>query len=144
MSSLSQREVTDKLIKEMAILMLSLEERDPAFGNEAAWDFIATELIGENDRKAVLHYLKGETRPLVRLGTESIRIASNGAKELLSLLHNTSRNIKIGAHFGCFKATKSFNFFTKPDPISNFKQVHKITILKVQLESQMAMYSFKV
>ena len=45
MSSLTQREVTDKLIKEMAILMLSLDERDPAFGNEAAWDFIATELI---------------------------------------------------------------------------------------------------
>ena len=89
MSSLSQREVTDKLIKEMAILMLSLEERDPAFGNEAAWDFIATELIGENNRKAVLHYLKGEMRPLVRLGTDSIRIASIGAKELLSLLHNS-------------------------------------------------------
>ena len=67
MSSLYQREVTDKLIKEMAILMLSLDKRDPAFGNEAAWDFIATELIGENNRKAVLHYLKGETRPLVRL-----------------------------------------------------------------------------
>ena len=89
MSLLSQREVTDKLIKETAILMLSLEEKDPAFGNEAAWDYIATELIGENDRKAVLHYLKGETRPLVRLGTESIRIASNGSKELLSLLRNS-------------------------------------------------------
>ena len=59
MSSLTQREVTDKLIKEMAILMLSLDERDPAFGNEAAWDFIATELIGENDRKAVLYYIEG-------------------------------------------------------------------------------------
>ena len=85
---MSQREVTDKLIKEMAILMLSLDKRDPAFGNEAAWDFIATELIGENNRKAVLHYLKGETRPLVRLVTESIWIGSNGAKELLSLLRN--------------------------------------------------------
>ena len=72
--------------------MLSIEERDPAFGNEAAWDYIATELIGENDRKAVLHYLKGETRPLVRLGTESIRIGSNGAKELLSLLRNIEPN----------------------------------------------------
>ena len=57
MSSLSQKEVTDKLIKEMAILMLSLEERDPAFGNMAAWDFFATELKGENDRKAIFHYL---------------------------------------------------------------------------------------
>ena len=67
MSSLNQREDTNKLIKEMAILMLSLEERDPSFGNKAAWDFIATELIGENKRKDVLHYLKGETRPLVCL-----------------------------------------------------------------------------
>ena len=69
--------------------MLSLDKRDTAFGNKAAWDFIATELIGENDHKAVLHFLKGETRPLVFLGTESIQIGSNGAKELLSLLHNT-------------------------------------------------------
>ena len=68
--------------------MLSWDKRNPAFGNEAAWDFIATELIGENNRKVVLHYLKGETRPLVRLGTESIRIGSNGDKELLSLLRN--------------------------------------------------------
>ena len=88
MSSLAQREVNDKLIKEVAILMLSLDERDPASGNEAAWDFIATELIGENNRKAVLHYLNGETRPLVRLGTESIWIGSNGAKELLLLLRS--------------------------------------------------------
>ena len=55
MLSLSQREVTVKLRKEIAILMLSLEERDPNFGNKAAYDFIATELIGENDHKAVLH-----------------------------------------------------------------------------------------
>ena len=26
--------------------MMSLEERDPAFGNKVAWDLIATELIG--------------------------------------------------------------------------------------------------
>ena len=77
----------------MAILMLSLDERDPAFGNEAAWDFIATELIGEKNRKAFLHCLKGETRPLVRLGTESIQIGSNGAKELLSLLFNIEPNV---------------------------------------------------
>ena len=76
----------------MAILMLSLEERDPAFGIKAAWDFIATELIGENDCKAVLHYLKGETRPLVCLGTESIQIGSNGAKELLSLICDIEPN----------------------------------------------------
>ena len=88
MSSLSQREVTNKLIKEMAILIMSLEERDPAFGNKAAWDFIATELIGENDCKALLHFLKVEKRPQVRLGTESIRIGFDGAKELLSLLRN--------------------------------------------------------
>ena len=55
---MSQREVTNKLIKEMAILMLSLDERDPGFGNIAAWDFIATELIGDNNRKAVLIILK--------------------------------------------------------------------------------------
>ena len=74
--------------------MLSLEERDPAFGNKAALDFIAIELIGDNDHKAVLHYLKGETRPLVCLGTESIRIGSNGAKELLTLLHNNGNGIE--------------------------------------------------
>ena len=45
--------------------MLPLDEKDPTFENEAAWDYITTELIGENDRKTVLHYLKGETRPLV-------------------------------------------------------------------------------
>ena len=78
----------------MAILMLSLEERDSAFSNKAAWDFIARELIGENDLKAVLHYLKGETRPLVRLGIESIQIGSNGAKELLLLLRNLEPNTR--------------------------------------------------
>ena len=114
MSSLSQREVTDKLIKEMAILMLSLKERDPAFGNEAAWDYIATELIGENDRKAVLHYLKGETRPLVCLGTESIRIASNGAKELLSLLRNTNMCEALRIHVVSIKGfNPSYDAFLK-------------------------------
>ena len=57
MSSLGSIEVTKELIKEMAILMLSLNEREPNFGNKAAWDYIATEIIGENDRKAVFHYL---------------------------------------------------------------------------------------
>ena len=38
--------------------MLSLDERDPTFGNEDAWDYVATELIGENNRKSVLHFLK--------------------------------------------------------------------------------------
>ena len=90
MSSLNQREVTEKLVKAMAILVLSSEEKDPTFGNKAAWDFIATELIGENDCNAFLHYLKGETRPIVCLGTESIWIGSNGAKELLLLLCNST------------------------------------------------------
>ena len=72
--------------------MLSLDERDPTFGYEAAWNNIATELIGEDNRKAVLHYLKGKIRPLVQLGTESIQIGSNGAKELLFLLHNIEPN----------------------------------------------------
>ncbi len=58
MSSLSQREVTDKLIKEMAILMLSLEERDPSFGNKAAWDFIATELMGRTTARVFSIILK--------------------------------------------------------------------------------------
>ena len=40
MSSLSQREVTDKLIKDMAILMLSLDEIDPASGNKAAYNLL--------------------------------------------------------------------------------------------------------
>ena len=55
MLTLSQQEITDKLAKEMAILMLSIDKRDPAFGNEEAGDYIATELIRENDFKAVLH-----------------------------------------------------------------------------------------
>lgn len=55
MSSLNQREVTEKLIKEMDILMLSLELRDHTYGNMAAWNFIKTEPIGDNDCKAVLH-----------------------------------------------------------------------------------------
>ena len=79
----------------MAILMLSLEKWDPTLGNKAAWDYIATELVGENDRKANLHYFKGETRPLVLLSTESIRIGSNGAKEPLSLLCNTSQSLHL-------------------------------------------------
>ena len=86
MSSLNSIEVTEKLIKETAILMLSLKERDPTFGNKAAWDYIATELIGENNCKDILHYLIGETRPHVKLGTGCIPIGSNGVKELLLLL----------------------------------------------------------
>lgn len=39
-------------------------------------------------------YIKGETRPPVHLGTESIRIGSNGAKELLSLLRNIEPNTR--------------------------------------------------
>ena len=68
--------------------MLSLEERDPTFGNKAVWGYIAIELTGENDCKAVLHYLIGETRPLVCMGTESIQIVFDGARELLLLLRN--------------------------------------------------------
>ena len=55
---MSQREVTDKLIKEMAILRLSLDKRDPAFGNKAAWDFITTELLGEIDPRPFSVILK--------------------------------------------------------------------------------------
>ena len=47
----------------MAILLLSLDERYPAFGNEAAWDFIETELIGENNCKAVSIILKERQDP---------------------------------------------------------------------------------
>ena len=80
MSTLSQPEIADKAVKEMSIIMLSLYERDPTFSKEEAWDLIATELIGDNDRKAALHFLKGETFQLVCLGTDSVRVGSNGAK----------------------------------------------------------------
>ena len=57
MSSINQKEVTEKLMKQTAIIFLSLDKRDPNFGNKAAWNYIATELIGENNCKSVLHYL---------------------------------------------------------------------------------------
>lgn len=45
MSFLNAREVKEKLIKETAIFMLSLDTRDPTFGIKASWDYFAIELI---------------------------------------------------------------------------------------------------
>ena len=60
-----------------------------AYGNKRAWEYINTNLMGENDKNACLHVLKGGARKLARLGTDGIRIGSEGSKELCSLLCNS-------------------------------------------------------
>ena len=70
--------------------MLSSPETNIAYGNEQAWEYNNTHLMGENDKKACLHVLKGEARKLARLGTDGIRIGSEGSKELCSLLCNSN------------------------------------------------------
>ena len=59
----SQSELTERVIVETAIIMLSSSERDLTYGNEASWMYIETHLGGENDRKACLHVLKQEDGP---------------------------------------------------------------------------------
>ena len=63
--------------------MLSSPETNIAYGNERAWEYINTHLMGENDKKACLHVLKGEARKLARLGTNGIRIGSEGSKDFV-------------------------------------------------------------
>ena len=60
---MSQSELTERVIVETAIIMLSSNERDLTYGNEVSWTYIETHLGGENDRKACLHVLKQEARP---------------------------------------------------------------------------------
>ena len=88
----SQSELTERVIVETAIIMLSSSERDLTYGNEASWTYIETHLGGENDRKACLHVLKQEARALTCLGADCIRIGSQGSKELCSLLRNIEPN----------------------------------------------------
>ena len=73
--------LAEKLIIETAIIMLSSLETNIAYGNEQAWKYINAHLMGENDKKACLHVLKGEARKLACLGTNGIRIGSEGSKE---------------------------------------------------------------
>ena len=68
--------------------MLSAPGTNIAYGNERAWEYINAHLMGEHDKKACLHVLKGESRKLARLGTNGIRIRSEGSNELCSLLRN--------------------------------------------------------
>ena len=91
-TTVASRDWAEKLIIETAIIMLSSPEPNIAYGNERAWEYINTHLMGENDKKACLHVLKGEARKLARLGTNGIRIGSEGSKELCSLLCNIEPN----------------------------------------------------
>ena len=78
----SHSELTERVIVETAIIMLSSNEQDLAYGNEASWTYIETHLGGENGRKACLHVLKQEAWALNCLGAECIRIGSQGSKDL--------------------------------------------------------------
>ena len=91
----SQSELTEQIIVETAIIMLSSNEQDLTYGNEVSWTYIETHLGGENDRKACLHVLKQEARALTCLGADCIRIGSQGSKELCSLLRNTMQALAI-------------------------------------------------
>ena len=79
---LSSHDWAEKLILKTAIIMLSSPETNIAYGNERAWEYINTHLMGENDKKECFHVLKGEERKLACLGTEGIRIGSEESKEL--------------------------------------------------------------
>ena len=84
----SQSELNERVIVETAIILLSSNEQDLTYGNEASWTYIETHLGGENNWKACLHILKQEARALTCLGANCIRIGSHGSKDLCSLLHN--------------------------------------------------------
>ena len=72
--------------------MLSSNEQDHSYGNEASWTYIETHLGCENNRKECLHVLKQEARALTCLGADCIRIGSQGSKDLCSLLRNIEPN----------------------------------------------------
>ena len=50
--------------------MLRKTDQDITYGDEASWQFIKTVLIGENNRKACIHFFKSEAAPLARLNAE--------------------------------------------------------------------------
>ena len=68
--------------------MLEAEEPNKDFGSIEAWEYISTNLCGENDQKSCCHFLRGETQALARMGTFQIWVGKQGSKELLSLLCN--------------------------------------------------------
>ena len=72
--------------------MLSSPETNIAYGNEQAWEYINTHLLGENEKKACLHVLKGEAKKLARLVTNGIMIVFEESKELCSLICNIEPN----------------------------------------------------
>ena len=64
----------EKLIIETAIIMLSSTEPNIAHGNEQAWEYIKTHLMGENEKKLCLLVSKGDARKLSCLCAKGIRI----------------------------------------------------------------------
>ena len=64
-----ERELSESILKETALIMLEAEEPNKDFGSVEAWKYISTYLCGENDQKSCCHFLCGETQALARLGT---------------------------------------------------------------------------
>ena len=56
------RELSESILKEAALIMLEAEELNKDFGSVEAWEYISTYLSGENDRKYCCHFLRGETQ----------------------------------------------------------------------------------
>ena len=81
-----ERELSESILKETALIMLEAEESNKDFGSVEAWEYISTYLCGENDRKSCCHFLRGETQALARMGTFQIQVGTQGSKELFSLL----------------------------------------------------------
>ena len=81
-TTVASQDWADKLIIETAIIMFSSPETNIAYGNEQAWEYMNTHLMGENDKKAWLPVLKGEARNFACLGTDGISIGSEGSKGL--------------------------------------------------------------
>ena len=66
-----ERELSESILKETALIMLEAEEPNKDFGSVKAWEYISTYLCGENDRKSCCHFLNGETQALAKIGTFS-------------------------------------------------------------------------
>ena len=66
--------LAEQLACETALIMLESPERDEIFGNLEAWGYMDAYLCGERDYQVCIHYLKGETQALARLGLELIRV----------------------------------------------------------------------
>ena len=57
-------------------------EHDFFYEDETSWHFYKHVLNGENDCKACIHFIKSEAALLARLGTECIKVESEGSREL--------------------------------------------------------------